>query len=79
MLLILPLVSDTTLALAYAVLHSGLNLPHTPYALLLDEGICIGPLPVLRDRVDFKMPTMAGRVRPIEKLAEAAGKCSVEV
>ena len=25
------------------------------------------------------MPTMAGRVRPIEKFAEAVGKCSVEV
>jgi hypothetical protein len=25
------------------------------------------------------MPTMAGRARPIEKFAEAAGKCSMEV
>lgn len=25
------------------------------------------------------MPTMSGRVRPIEKFAEAVGKCSVEV
>jgi hypothetical protein len=26
-----------------------------------------------------EMPTMSGRVRPIEKFAEAVGKCSVEV
>jgi hypothetical protein len=25
------------------------------------------------------MPTMSGRIRPIEKFAEAVGKCSVEV